>query len=91
MTITKSPTTASYKVIFIFAIAMSFVALLAGNKGGIGTLFWGYVAWMMYKRNINNLDRQDIGLILILGTLVVGFFLFKTEFLTLEIVYKFFN
>ncbi|MBT8587842.1 hypothetical protein G6675_06100 [Polynucleobacter paneuropaeus] len=51
MPTTKAPMTNSYKAIFIFAIVMSFVTLLAGNKGGIGTLFWGYVAWMMYKRN----------------------------------------
>jgi hypothetical protein len=47
--------------------------------------------FLVYKKKVNNLDRQDIGLILILGTLVIGFFLFKTEYLTLEIVYKFFN
>ena len=43
--------TNSYKAIFIFAIFMSFVSLFLGAKG-IGTLFWGYVAWLMYKKNI---------------------------------------
>jgi hypothetical protein len=51
MTTIKSPMTDSYKAVFVFAIVMSFVTLFAGGKGGIGTLFWGYVAWMMHKRN----------------------------------------
>jgi len=51
MTTTKAPMTNSYKAIFIFAIVMAFVTLLAGNKAPIATLFWGYVVWMMYKRN----------------------------------------
>ena len=66
MITTKAPMTNSYRAIFIFAIVMSFATLLAGNKGGIGTLFWGYVAWMMYKRNfvgLVTLFKLSLGLV----------------------------
>jgi hypothetical protein len=51
----KEPMTGNYKGVFIFTIVMTifvfFMAALSGSKGQIGTLIWGYTAWLMYKRN----------------------------------------
>ena len=55
MTDSKTLMSTSYKIIFIFAIGMAFLSLLGGSKTGIGTLLWGYTAWLMYKRNNSSL------------------------------------
>jgi len=76
MITTKAPMTNSYRAIFIFAIVMSFATLLAGNKGGIGTVFWGYVAWMMYKRNNSGLVTIfNLSLWLVAFSFFMGFVL----------------
>lgn len=47
--------TGNYKGVFIFTIVMTifvfFMGAASGSKGHIGTLIWGYTAWLMYKRN----------------------------------------
>ena len=55
MTDSKSLMSGSYKVIFILSIGMAFLSLLGGSKGGLGTLLWGYTAWLMYSRNNKSL------------------------------------
>jgi Ca2+/Na+ antiporter len=52
----------SYKGVFIFTIVMTifvfFMGAISGSKGQIGTLIWGYTAWLMYKRK----NSQLVGL-----------------------------
>lgn len=80
MTTIKPPMTDSYRAIFIFAIAMSFITLLAGNKGGIGTLFWGYVAWMMYKRdNLGLISIFKLSLWVVAFSFFMGFVLLSNR------------
>ena len=55
----KTSMSASYKAVFAFAIFMAFLTLLSGagtrGKGTIGVIFWGYAAWLMYKRDNQSL------------------------------------
>jgi len=48
------PMSSSYKLVFIFSIVMTivvfFVASATGSKNHVGTLIWGYSAWLMYKQ-----------------------------------------
>jgi hypothetical protein len=79
MQTTKPPMSSSYKAVFIFSIIMipvSFLlgAIASGGKGGAGlsTLWWGFTAWYMYKRNIDalvSLQKTLLFLAGILGTL----------------------
>jgi hypothetical protein len=51
----KQPMNGNYKGVFIFTIVMTvfvfFMGAASGSKSQIGTLIWGYTAWLMYKRN----------------------------------------
>ncbi len=50
----------SYKLVFIFAIFMIFFTLILGGatkskSSGVGVLFWGYTAWLMFKHKSEEL------------------------------------
>lgn len=55
MSSSKSPMSASYKVIFVLSILMIFVVIISGaisgsKSLGLGVWIWGYTAWLMFKR-----------------------------------------
>ena len=50
----------SYKSVFVLSILMIFLFLIgvveSGSKSvGIGSWYWGYTAWKMYKRDNDSL------------------------------------
>ncbi len=73
----------SYKGVFIFTIVMTiFVFLMSaisGSKGQIGTLIWGYTAWLMYKRKNSQLVSLYKALLWFAGfAAILMFFLFTS-------------
>jgi len=68
----KSPMSASYIAVFVFAIVMCFLCLAIGagtnSKNGFGVFLWGCVIWWMYKRDNKQLvEFFKISLWLTLG------------------------
>ncbi len=57
----------SYKLVFGFSFFMMILCLLGGSKGGVGALVWGYVLWLMHKR-----DNKGLEYIFILITWFAG-------------------
>ena len=68
----KSPMSASYIAVFVFAIVMCFLCLVIGadtnSKNGLGVFLWGCVIWWMYKRD----NKQLVGFFKILLWLTLG-------------------
>lgn len=67
----KQPMEGAYKGVFIFTIVMAvvvfFVGTATGSKSHIGTLIWGYTAWLMYKRKTSQLVTLYKGLLWLTG------------------------
>ena len=60
MSSTTIPMSTSYKSVFVLSILMIFLFLIgvveSGSKSvGIGSWYWGYTAWKMYKRDNDSL------------------------------------
>lgn len=56
MTSAKKPMSNSYKAIFAFSLFMILFVFIgqatdASKRNGSGILYWGYTAWLMYRRN----------------------------------------
>ncbi len=63
----KEPMTGTYKAVFVFTIVMTifviFMGAATGSKSQLGTLIWGYTAWLMHKRNNSQLVSLYKGLL----------------------------
>ena len=72
--IVSKPMSGSYKAVFVFAIAMTVIVFFASaasnSKGQLGTLVWGYSAWLMSKQR--NQQLVDVYKALIWLTSVLG-------------------
>jgi hypothetical protein len=70
-----------YKVVFAFAILMMLGVFFGGamsnsKSSGLGVYYWGYTAWLMYKRNdIKNESLQKSFLYIIGSLFILGFFI----------------
>lgn len=89
MSDTKPPMTSSYKGVFIFTIVMAvfvfFMSAISGSKSQIGTLIWGYTAWLMYKRKNSQLVSMYKFLLWLTGFVaVLMFFVFLSYGETLD-------
>jgi hypothetical protein len=65
MTKIKVPMSTSYKAVFVLSILMIIIAIIeaamSGNKiAFVGTLYWVYSAWKMFKRDNESLVKLQI-------------------------------
>jgi hypothetical protein len=81
----KSPMSTSYKIVFVLSLLMIFVVIIGGFIGGsksvgFGIWYWGYTAWLMFKRdNVGLVSLQKIMLWIqcIAFAVVLGVLLFS--------------
>ena len=79
MNTTKEPMSGIYKVVFALSIFMMFATLIGGSLSGsksvgFGIWFWGYTAWLMFKRNNKSLAFLQKAILWLQGILFsIGF------------------